>query len=477
MRSPATKVPFLCLFFISIVALYPGFLGNDSAAQLIQARTGVFDNWHPPIMAWIWRQMEFVVRGSFGMLVLQTGLIWIGLYLIITSYVTNQSLRAAIAAAAIFFFPPLISWSGAIFKDILMYGFALVGFGLVANWGTGLPFKKGPDIWRVWARITAIAVCLTMICALRHNSLLIAAAIATFLSLTLTRYVTRPIAWIVPLVLLLASSAAAISVNRILTHSTSYPLMSLIGFDVSGIVAREYRNPDFVSKYSSQITEAVVLEGRRVDELSRYYRPSEWYPSWNIWSQKGPLRFPETASEREKLQQLWFDLVTDYPGAYLSHRWAAFVALLGAPVTRMPDGVWITDAGVTPVLQDQIDKIPKLSELQALVGWRLSVLSSLVFFKPYLYFLVSPFLFLVIYRSRFDNRNLMLSLVGSGIFYELSLFFITPSADYRYSLWLIASVWISAVVIVVEFLGARDTRRTLQVSVHQDKGISHLQNR
>ena len=51
------------------VYAYPGYLSFDSGWQLREARTGVFSDWHPPVMAAIWSLVDRVVAGPIGMFV------------------------------------------------------------------------------------------------------------------------------------------------------------------------------------------------------------------------------------------------------------------------------------------------------------------------------------------------------------------------------------------------------------------------
>src|ERR1700690_3343492 len=38
---------------VEVAANLPGHLSYDSIEQLLQGRTGVYNTWHPPVMAWL----------------------------------------------------------------------------------------------------------------------------------------------------------------------------------------------------------------------------------------------------------------------------------------------------------------------------------------------------------------------------------------------------------------------------------------
>ena len=53
---------------------FPGYMNFDAAEQIYQARTGHFDDGHPPMMGVYWRGIEMIVRGPIGLLVLQNSI-------------------------------------------------------------------------------------------------------------------------------------------------------------------------------------------------------------------------------------------------------------------------------------------------------------------------------------------------------------------------------------------------------------------
>ncbi len=41
------------------VAFYPGFMSHDSIVQFGMSKSLNFNDWHPPIMAWVWSVVGF----------------------------------------------------------------------------------------------------------------------------------------------------------------------------------------------------------------------------------------------------------------------------------------------------------------------------------------------------------------------------------------------------------------------------------
>src|SRR5260370_15822462 len=67
---------------LTIACFYPGYMSPDSVEQFAQARSGLFTDWHPPIMSLLWRLADKLLPGPFGMLLLDNLLFWPGMALI-----------------------------------------------------------------------------------------------------------------------------------------------------------------------------------------------------------------------------------------------------------------------------------------------------------------------------------------------------------------------------------------------------------
>lgn len=164
------------LLLLGLLAVYhPGFMTNDSVAQLLEARSGVFSDWHPPFMSWLWRGVEFFVTGPFGMLLIQLSLVCGGSLLLIREIPFPNPRHRLFAMAASVLWPPVFSILGAIWKDNLMLGFAIVALALAARihrFDASTPASARIATW------IGVVACLIAVCAIRHNGVGIALSIA-----------------------------------------------------------------------------------------------------------------------------------------------------------------------------------------------------------------------------------------------------------------------------------------------------------
>ena len=64
------------------IAYWPGVMIDDARWQYQQAVDNSYEDWHPPLMAWVWRRLAFIVTGPAPMFLLQLLLYWVGVALI-----------------------------------------------------------------------------------------------------------------------------------------------------------------------------------------------------------------------------------------------------------------------------------------------------------------------------------------------------------------------------------------------------------
>lgn len=128
----AVTVAILCLgLFASLAASLPGHMSYDSVLQLAQGRTGLFNNWHPPIMAWLLGAFDHVVRGTALFVLFDTVLIY-GALLVLVLVNPRTSWPAAAIALVWAAIPDGLIYPGTVWKDVLFAATATSGFALLA---------------------------------------------------------------------------------------------------------------------------------------------------------------------------------------------------------------------------------------------------------------------------------------------------------------------------------------------------------
>ncbi len=101
-------------FILCALAFYPGIMTPDTLDQLAQANSQSFNDWHPPMMAWLWSWLNRVFPAASGFLFFDLLLLWFGLYWL------NRRIdhRYAPLVYVLGFLPFVINLSGVIWKDV-----------------------------------------------------------------------------------------------------------------------------------------------------------------------------------------------------------------------------------------------------------------------------------------------------------------------------------------------------------------------
>lgn len=110
---------------------WPGQLSPDSVWQLQQGRSGVFNAWHPPVMAWLLGRFDAVSPGAPGFIVLDTLLGFGGLFAF-AALAPRPRIAVIVLAAALSASPLLLTYQGDVWKDVLFADAAVAGFAALA---------------------------------------------------------------------------------------------------------------------------------------------------------------------------------------------------------------------------------------------------------------------------------------------------------------------------------------------------------
>ncbi|MGN6106573.1 MAG: hypothetical protein ACTHU0_15815, partial [Kofleriaceae bacterium] len=300
-----------------IVYAFPGLMTQDSFDHLREARDGIYSDGHPPSINLLWKIVEYVIAGPFGMLVIQSVALLAGLYLVLVR--TFSPRRAAWLSAALFVFPPIMLPMAVIWKDCLMAGCLMLGLGAL------LSPRRGVRIAGLLAMSAATAF--------RYNAL--AATLPPIVLLFewrpgahwLRRYALATAAW-------LAMTLAAFGLNRALTDRPMYIwYSSLAVYDIVGTHA--FLDEDVPDDQLRALLEgSELLTPRDIHATMRaLYSPRDFLPIINdqtraMW--RLPINGYEPAPEpqREAIARAWWDTLSGHPLAYLEHRLSVMAEVL-----------------------------------------------------------------------------------------------------------------------------------------------------
>jgi hypothetical protein len=421
-RSPRTWL--LVGWVIFALCSYPGYMSVESGLQLFAVRTGVYTDALPPVMTGVWSLLELVFAGPFPMLALQSGLFLFGLAAILRTVMTPRA--AALTACGVLLFPPVFAVMAVIWPDPLLAGC------LLAATGALLDGRRG---WQI-----AGGVLLVIACGCRPE---IAPALIPLVLVAIPKSVWWKRAAIAVAAVLVVAGAARVT-EWALTDTKTYEWQQRLLYpDLVSTLRKGRPNPTQLAELIDGLPKADT-----VDVDTRLIRGRDALDVWGLTHGDKRVFEPITSDEQASaLASAWRRAIAAYPLGYLKHRRVMTWHMLG--ITGGWDPVFDDFGDVALLAPLHHRAIP--SDWQR--AWQTIVrgVAATPLFRPYLYVVLALAL---LYFSR--KQHVLRLLVASGVVYEVTWFFVAPTAEYRWSHWLITV----SVAVGVALLVARRWPRT-----------------
>ena len=422
-RALHPRTVLLGAFTLFVIYGFPGYMSSDSVLQLTEARSGHFTDGNPPLMAAEWWVLDRIISGPLLMLVLQGGLLLVGIYVLLRSLTTEKA--AAWSAAAIFLFPPVLVTMAVIWKDSQMAAYLVAGTAALIQ----------P---RLRTRLVGVAL-LVAACSLRHNAV---AAVAPLIAILfewkqgLSR--VKRVAIIAAVVV--GVGLAGFGVTRVLAgkHVKLTPVFN----DIVGVLAYTHHRTDDDLR---QVLRGIPLA------ISDSFQPQAellvaMNHGWLVMVGPDPFfRPPVTDADWDALNRAWKELVFGDPAAYFEFHGYQFARLLHATDDDLPGATWnrFVEADEQSTW---VDHAASYSRAQIHLGFGLfyGLDDHTSLFHPWIYAVLALVL-LALCRT-----GLPLALFVSGLLYELSYFPVGVEPEFRYSHWMVLATTIGAVVLFLQ---------------------------
>lgn len=404
----------------AIVYAYPGYLTADSTSALAQARGATLIDWHPPMTSILWRGCEYVVSGPLLMLLLQTGCLLFGVYGIARARL--EPTPAAVVAAGVLLFPPVLAPMAVIWKDSQMAGFLAAGAALAL---TGRP-----------KLLVAAAVALFLALSMRHNAAPAAVPIIVVAVRTVPALRTHGWRWCgAALGATVVLVALATGVNQALTEEKTHPWhRSLAVHDIAGTIRQE--GPMTDAEVRDLLTGITVVPASDLQAHARaLHNHNAW---WHVThGDERLIEPPFDAASRAAIGRAWRRAAFEHTGAWLRHRlrmWRLTMGLGGATIYQPVVHDYGMAEGEGTGVRKEVVVDYRRSGVQEVIGDMLDWLAETPVFAPWLYMFLA--IGLVVYTRA---RGVVTVLAASGLGHCAGLFIAVPSLDFRYSHWTIAS--------------------------------------
>lgn len=431
------NIPFLLLFItcvlFTIYLFHPGYMDNDAVDQFEQGKSGLYNDWHPPIMSWLWGRLDQIIPGTLGMFTLQVILFWSGLGILIS--LAAPDLKSRFLYLLIGFFPPAFMLLSTIIKDVAMAAALTFGFSLI------LYSEKRRSILLFIPGLVFLGYGMVT----RHNATLAAFPLFLYSGIALakiysSRTGTACAAWksvTLGFALFIIVFAAGNLGTRYLTKIKSYPIQQIMLHDLVGISIRTKTN--LVPQYLA------VSEQPSMKDLRRIYQLGSMKNLY--WPDFTPIHFkiihdPTLVGD---LFNTWIREVVKHPRAYLDHRSKVFAAVLNIKGGKTCGPYYYEETIYKPKgfykngsLDNYYSDNPITNRLFGLI----EPLRNSLIYRNWLYVLLPLVLFvisiLVVLKFRSTESSLAiiaLALSASGSLYGLAYFFVATTCDFRMVYW------------------------------------------
>jgi hypothetical protein len=451
MRPTTIKTYSLAALVVIVLAIaaigagyWPGIMIDDARWQYQQSVDNSYEDWHPPLMAWIWRQLMFIQPGPAPMFVLQLALLGGGLGLVTYWAIRRGRPRLALGIALTSLLPAPLALSGTITKDCLMAGALMMATGLGLT--RDLARRRTASLIASAASVGFIAFA----AALRLNAVV---ACVPLLLAVLPRELTRTKARLFAVGLLGALMLFAVgpAIKFALQAEQTDVGLSLIIFDLGGITERSGVNvfPDL------NVPHPVAAN-------HRCYDPLQW-DTYSTWAKKPcPLGFErfQNAKDEDDFSPLaiWLAAILHHPLAYAQHRLTHFNLSTAFLMSRGPDfTAWSQSVpnpwGYTVGSNTIIRTLTALADAGAEtpIGWPI--------------FWISVALAAVVGSGLMKAPAVVTALASSSFLYGMSYLLFGVAVGMRYYFWTITGGAVAAVLVIGELTSrkARPSRAAIAI--------------
>jgi hypothetical protein len=448
----AAAVAAFALLALSVglsLSYWPGVMTWDSIRQYGQALSGRFDDWHPPLMNWVWRLLLPFAHGPAPMLLLQLAIYGSGYALLVGWALKARRPRLAVALAAAALLPVAVPLMATIVKDSLMAALLLAAVGLLAF------SRQGRD----WPLRLLAALLVVLACALRFNAFPAGAPI--LVALLPGRLRDTPLkmagAGLAAMALLLLPLPIA---NHALKAEKSGIGVALVIYDLGGIT--EHTRQDAFPPLP-------VRDPVAVNDIC--YTTVRWdpYADWGDPDCKVGWTALKPAFQKQHINPYlwWAKAVLAHPLAYAEHRLQHFNLNTRFLVKDDPaanasgpdeDDRPVRDRSVDNDWSIQVTPNPVLKAVDALAIFAASTPLG------WPSFWMALALGLAILAPRLPTGRLVLPLALSSLLYGLGYAVVSVASELRYHLWTILAALLAALIAGADLPEAKLGRGRLLIA-------------
>jgi hypothetical protein len=397
----------------------PGQMSPDSVSQLLEGRTGHYESWHPPVMAWLLGLFDALWPGPALFVVLDAGLL-LGAWLLLLRLAKAPGWGALAVALILLLAPQFLLHQGTVWKDMLFADSAIAAFACLAAAGS---WRQTRAVW------LALSLPLFVLAALtRQNGLVLlpVAALAvgwlTFAQGGWRTAILYGTGGLLLAALLFVGGTLALSGRSDGGEGLRAEIVRAQAYDLIGAL-----------KLSPEMNLPLLDHADpRLSQLMRHDGVTLYSPVLNDTLEQSPdLMEAVSDAPAGLLFAQWKALVLDHPGLYLRARWPVFRWTIAAPdvaqchpafVGIEGDAAQLNALGMAPRIRPTDRVLARYT--RAWMGT--PVLSHLTFA------ILAALLMVPLLLRRHDADIAIAGMLAGALLFTLSFFVVSIACDYRY---------------------------------------------
>jgi hypothetical protein len=428
MRARIVTAAILVAGFTAILAVnLPGQLSYDSVAQLFEGRTGHYNSWHPPVMAWLLGLFDALLPGPSLFVVFQAALV-LGALLSILWLRRRVSWAAAGMAFLCLLTPQFFLYQGAVWKDVLFADAAVAGFVALAQ--AAVHWQRP----RLRFGLIVLAFLLLALAAMtRQNGVIALAAGGIALAVIARRKGASA-----------GQGGAAFLAALLFSVTVSFALAARgdggDGARAELVMLQIYDMTGMMHAQSGLVLEKIHARDPRLETVLRGDGVRLYTPVRNDTLYAAPVLVQAIGSAPPGLVfGQWQALVLAHPLAYLAMRARLFDWVFLTPDILACRPTYTGIDGPSAVLKTLGLTARVRPRDRALTFYALRFAGTPIFSHPAFAAVALGCLFLLLRRRR--SADIVFAFLLGGVFvFAASFFFISVACDYRYLYFLDLSV-------------------------------------
>ena len=411
-------------YALTLLVFYPGYSTIDARYVYADALAWQFGDWQSPVMAVLWRAIDWIAPGSLSMFLLTATLYWLG-FGAVALVAARRSLALALVTPLLALLPPAFVFVGMVWRDVL--------FGVIWLAAAALVLAVTESRARVRWPIQAIGLLLVALgVLLRPNAIFAAPFLAAYVLWPLRFDLKRMAIVFVPAVAL-SYAIVPLTYYGLLHAKRQNALHSILVFDLGGITHFSGEN-QFPVDWSAEQTAQL---------RSTCYDPVRWDSYWHV----PPCPFVMQRLERPddvifgtpRLVEAWRHALLAHPLAYLEHRATFMWQFLARSNLVLPVWDW----------QKPDASYGQRPAFKALVALH-DALQPTLLFRPGLWLILALAIGGFAWRARATPAGAFaIGVTASAAVYVLSFFPLGVAADFRYAYWCVLATLAGAVATVM----------------------------